>query len=212
MRVYRDRFEAGRELGEVLKPLRERRDVVVLALPRGGVATGVEVAAALSAPLGVLVVRKVGHPRQPELALGAVASGGVRVLQPSLLRKLGLTAHQLEPIIQNELREVTRREQAYGLSLPAVEGKVVVLVDDGLATGSTMEAALRVVRQLRPAALIVAVPVGPEDTCRRLAELAQVVCLQQPRDFGAVGYYYEDFGQLSDADVIALLSRTSARR
>lgn len=214
MYVFRDRLEAGRHLGDALKELRARAGVVVLALPRGGVPVGAEVAAVLAAPLDVLVVRKLAHPHAPEFALGAVASGGIRVLNPGALRRLGLTAEQVEPLARAGLGEVARREQAYRLrrGLPDVRGKVVILVDDGLATGSTMEAAALAVRQMDPLSIIVAVPVGPPETCRRLESLARVVCLQKPHDFMAVGNYYEDFSQLSDADVIHLLRQSAARR
>jgi putative phosphoribosyl transferase len=207
---FRDRAEAGRLLAERLRRYSGRDDVVVLALPRGGVPVAYEVAKALGAPLGVFVVRKIGVPGHEELAMGAIASGGVLVLDESIVRALGLDRAQLERSIASELRELERREAAYGESGDALdlEGKTVILVDDGLATGSTMRAATEAVRRLSPVRVIVAVPVASQETCDQFRDVGdEIVCDVTPKPFLAVGLWYDDFTQTSDEEVRDLLSR-----
>jgi putative phosphoribosyl transferase len=208
--IFRDREEAGRLLGAELKRVGRMRDPIVLALPRGGVPVGFEVARALDAPLDVLVVRKLGYPGQEELAIGAIASGGVRVLNEELLAGTGLPAGAVERIAQRERLELERREKAYRGEAPSprLEGRSVILVDDGLATGATMSAAVAAVRQLRPAEVIVAVPVAPHETVARLDREADlVICLETPRPFLAIGSLYASFPQLRDEEVVELLAR-----
>src|SRR5947209_10552172 len=207
---FRDRTQAGQRLAERLQPYAGRDDVVVVALPRGGVPVAYEVARALRAPLGVFVVRKLGVPGHEELAMGAIASGGVVLLDEGLVRALGLGRDELERTVAAELRELERRELAYADSRepPEVEGKTVILVDDGLATGSTMRAAALAVRRLNPARIVVAVPVAAGETCREFEDLVdEVVCEVTPSPFRAVGLWYDDFSQTTDEEVRALLSR-----
>jgi predicted phosphoribosyltransferase len=206
--LYRDRFDAGRRLAERLTEYAGRDDVLVLALPRGGVPVASEVARALRAPLDVFLVRKLGVPGQEELAMGAIASGGVRVLNEEVVRALEVTPEELAEASSRERRELERREAAYraGRPSPEVRGRTVILVDDGLATGSTMRAAVAALRRRQPARIVVAVPVGAADTCADLAEAAdEVVCVRSPRPFLSVGSWYDDFRQTSDAEVSGLL-------
>jgi len=209
VRRFRDRVEAGRELGERLATqYAGRADVLVLALPRGGVVVGREVAGALGAPFDVLVVRKLGFPGQEELAMGAIASGGARVLNDELLIQTGLTPDRIDAVVSRELAELERREALYrdGRPAPVVAGKTVIVVDDGLATGSTMLAAVQALRAQRPARIVVAVPTAPAQTCAKLERVADdVVCLRQPYPFYAVGLSYEDFSEVGDEDVRRLL-------
>ena len=208
MRRFADRVEAGRELGKRLSEYGGREDVLVLGLPRGGVPVGHVVARALDAPLDVLNVRKLGLPGQEELAMGAVASGGIRVLNEELVEQLRLSEEVIDRVTAQEVVELERRERLYRDDRPApdVSGRVVILVDDGLATGSTMEAAVRAVRTQGPARVVVAVPTAPPQTCSRLAEVAdEVVCLVQPYPFYAVGLSYDDFSEVADDDVRRLL-------
>lgn len=208
--AYRDRADAGRVLAGALGHLAGRDDVVVLALPRGGVPVAAEVARALGAPLDVLLVRKLGVPGQAELAMGAIATGGVRVLNPSVLEPLHIPADDVERVAAREGVELARREQAYRPGRPPLEvaGRVVVVVDDGLATGSTMRAAVAAVRAMAPARVVVAVPVGSPETCQDLAaEADEVVCVRAPMGFRAVGEWYEDFTETTDDDIRALLAR-----
>jgi putative phosphoribosyl transferase len=210
---YHDRREAGQMLARHLAPLAQHADLVVLALPRGGVPVAYEVATALGAPLDVFLVRKLGAPLQPELAMGAIASGGIRTLNPGVIAWFGLTPEAVERVTRAEQQELERREVVYRGGRPAVDvaGKLVVLVDDGLATGSTMRAAVLALRRLKPSRIVVAVPVGAEETCTPAAVGADdVVCLRIPRPFSAVGLWYEDFGQTTDAEVIALLRAATA--
>lgn len=207
---FKDRVDAGRTLAALLSPFAGRNDVVVLALPRGGVPVGFEVASVLHAPLDVFVVRKLGVPAQPELAMGAIASGGVRVLNREVVDYLRIPPEVIDRVAANEQRELERRERQYrgDAPPPPIEGRSVILVDDGLATGSTMRAAVLAVRERRPGAVVVAVPVAPPSTCEALkAQADQVVCAVTPPDFSAVGLWYEDFSQTSDADVRRLLER-----
>jgi predicted phosphoribosyltransferase len=206
--LFRDRAAAGAELARMLAAYAGRPDVVVYGLPRGGVPVAAPVAHALGAPLDVLVVRKLGVPGQPELAMGAIASGGVRVLNHDVLDRSPRALAALETVTGAERRELERRERAYRGDRPAVEpaGRVTVVVDDGLATGSTMLAAVQALRQREPARVVVAVPVGSPDVCARLRTVAdEVVCARMPDPLYAVGYWYDDFGQTTDAEVRALL-------
>lgn len=206
--IYADRREAGTVLAAGLKQYRGRSDVVVLALPRGGVPVGYEVARALDAPLDVFVVRKLGAPGHRELAMGAIASGGVRVLNRDVIGWYGISPAAIEATAREELAELERRERAYrdGRGALDIKGKIVILVDDGLATGSSMKAAVQAVRSRGPARIVVAVPVGAPQTCSEMQELAdEVVCARTPDDFAAVGQWYADFSQTSDAEVRELL-------
>jgi putative phosphoribosyl transferase len=211
-RRFRNRTEAGQLLAERLRKYAGRDDVVVLALPRGGVPVGYEVAKALGAPLGVFLVRKVGVPGHEELAMGAIASGGLVVLDEGLLRRLGIDRSQLDRAIAAEARELERRAAAYDgdREPPQLEGKTVILVDDGLATGATMRAAALAVRALNPARVVVAVPVAAAETCREFEDVVdEIVCEVTPRPFQAVGLWYDDFSQTSDDEVRELLARAA---
>lgn len=207
--IFTDRRQAGRVLGEELarKPSLTSAETSVFALPRGGVPVGYEVAKALNSPLGVFIVRKLGVPGHRELAMGAIASGGVRVLNDDVVNALRIPERAIDEIAREELAELRRREEMYGGSpAPLIEGRNVVLVDDGLATGSTMRAAVRAVRAQRPAQIVIAVPVAAADTCAQLAEEAdQIVCLSTPEPFNAVGLWYRAFDQTTDEEVRALL-------
>jgi putative phosphoribosyl transferase len=212
---FMDRRDAGRALAEKLAAYRDQPDVFVLALPRGGVPVGYEVARALRAPLDVFLVRKLGAPGQEELAVGAIASGGVRVLQEDLLRDLGISADELDRITQREASELERRQQLYreGRPAPDLAGKTVILVDDGLATGSSMAAAARAVRAQHPQRLVIAVPVGATGTCSALRRVADdVVCPRTPEPFYAVGQWYTCFDQTTDEEVRELLSAAGQSR
>lgn len=194
---------------------RGRDDVLVLGLARGGVPVGWEVAAALAAPLDVCLVRKLGVPQWPELAMGAVATGGGVVLNEDLLRNLDIGAETVDAAITRETAELHRREQAYrgGRDTPDVAGKTVILIDDGLATGASMVAAVRSVRHGGPARIVVAVPVGPASVCRQLREECdEVVCASMPADFSAVGAFYDDFHQVGDDEVRELLATPTEQR
>lgn len=206
---FPDRVEAGRLLAADLATRQLAVNTLVLALPRGGVPVGAEVAEALKAPLDVLVVRKLGVPWQPELAMGAIA-GETRMLDQSLIRDLGVSGDEVEAVVAQEAQELKRREENYRGGLPAhrLGGCSVVLVDDGLATGSTMVAAVRHVRSLHPSRLIVAVPVASSEACHRLRRDAdECICLAVPEPFIAVGEWYSDFRQVSDAEVRQILNR-----
>ena len=207
---FQDRREGGERLGERLRAYANRPDVIVLALPRGGVPVGFEVAEALRAPLDVFVVRKLGVPGQEELAMGALASGGVRVLDDELIRLAGVGANDIARMTTAASTELSRQEARYRgeRRFPDIRGKAVILVDDGLATGSTMRAAVQALRTHHPAAIVVAVPVGAAETCDALrADADDVVCLETPEPFRAVGLWYEDFSQTTDDEVHALLDR-----
>ena len=206
---FRDRAQAGRLLGAELVSRRLPKDCIVLALPRGGVPVGFEVARALGAPLDVVVVRKLGVPWQPELAMGAIASG-VRILDERLMAQERVSPEDLEEVVTRETQEAERRERLYRAGRPALDARdrTVILVDDGLATGSTMLAAVKFVKSLHPSAVIVAVPVGSRPACAQVRELAEAcVCLAVPTPFFAVGEWYQDFRQATDKEVRDLLAQ-----
>jgi putative phosphoribosyl transferase len=211
--AFRDRTEAGRLLAERLGAYAGRPDVLVLALPRGGVPVAYEVARALDAPLDVFVVRKLGVPGHEELAMGAIASGGVIVLNDDLVQALHIPHRLIEAVAARELVELERRELAYRDDRPMldVRGRTVILVDDGLATGSTMRAAVTGLRRLRPARIVVAVPTAAPSTCEEFRhEADECVCDMTPEPFNAVGLWYEDFSQTTDDEVRDLLERSAA--
>lgn len=213
-RRFGDRREAGRLLAGLLEQYEGRPDVVVLGLPRGGVPVAYEVATALRCPLDVFLVRKLGVPRHEELAMGAIASGGVIVLNDDVVRGLSIRPEVLQQVAEKEGRELARREGAYrgDRPPPEIEGRVVILVDDGLATGSSMRAALEALRRLGPAEIVVAVPSAPESTCRDLArEVDHMVCATTPSPFVAVGQSYLDFAQTTDDEVRTLLRQAHQR-
>jgi putative phosphoribosyl transferase len=214
MRPYQDRVEAGRRLAEKLMAYANRTDVVVLALPRGGVPVAFEVAEALNAPLDVFLVRKLGVPCHEELAMGAIAAGGVHVLNREVVRLLHIPDEVLEAVAAREQRELDQRAQRYRDGRPAldVRGRTVILVDDGLATGATMRAAVQALRHQQPAHLVIAVPIAASSTCEELrAAGEEVVCAATPEPFYAVGLWYEDFSQTSDAEVRDLLACSAER-
>lgn len=207
---FRNRIEAGRRLAEELADYAGQADLLVLALPRGGVTVGAEVARALGAPLDVMLVRKLGVPGHEELAMGAIASGGVRIISEEVIAALGVSEREVAAVAAAEEAELARREHLYRgtRGSPDVRGRTVILVDDGLATGATMRAAAAAIRSQRPRRLVVAVPVAPEEICRALqAEVDQVVCALTPEPFHSVGTWYEDFSQTTDDEVRELLSR-----
>jgi len=211
-RAFPNRAEAGRQLAEKLEKYAGRDDVIVLGLPRGGVPVAYEVAKRLRASLDVFVVRKLGVPGFEELAAGAIASGGVRVLNEDVMRTIPYADAAIEAVTIKETAELQRREQIYrdGRPAPELRDRIVILVDDGLATGATMRAAVKALRESGAAKIVVAVPVGPPDTCREIAEEAdETICLSTPEFFQAVGQYYEDFSQTSDANVRELLARAA---
>lgn len=213
--LFRDRREAGRRLATALEAYRGQEDVVVLGLARGGLPVAFEVAQALDLPLDVFAVRKLGAPGQEELAMGAIATGGLRVLNEDVVQALGLELPAIERAVERETIELERRERIYrGDRAPlSLAGKTVVLVDDGLATGASMEVAVDAARTHDPAAVVVAVPTGPPSTCARLRGIADaVVCLDTPRGFFAVGQWYEDFRQTTDEEIIALLHEAHTGR
>lgn len=208
---FADRRDAGRQLATHLTEYSGRSDVIVLALPRGGVPVAFEVAEALDAPLDVFVVRKLGVPEQPELAMGAIASGGIRVLNHDVVGWYSIPSEIIDAVTRREMAELERREREYRHNrAPAdVRNRVVILVDDGLATGSTMRAAVQAVRASGPSRVVVAVPVGATETCEAFAGIADAtVCARTPEPFSAVGNWYRDFDQTSDREVAELLDRS----
>jgi len=209
---FTDRYHAGRRLAAALAPYAGRPNLLVLALPRGGVPVGFEVARALHAPLDVMLVRKLGVPGHEELAMGAIASGGIRVLSDDIIKALGIPDRVIATVAANEENELGRRERAYrdNRPPPALRGKTVILVDDGLATGSTMRAAAAALQAQHPERLVIAVPVAPRETCQSLLQVADdVVCAAVPEPFFAVGNWYEDFSQTTDEEVRELLARAN---
>jgi len=215
MPLYRDRSDAGKQLASQLIAYARSHNPIVLALPRGGVPVGYEVAKALGAPLDVYIVRKIGVPGYPELAMGAVATDGSYVVDASTIESLGITPGRFHAALEGELVELKRREAAYrdGRPKPELAGRYVIVVDDGLATGASMYSAIAALRQCKPAAIAVAVPVAPVETCRMLATVAdQVFCPHQPAYFGSVGFYYDNFRQVGDDEVRELLARAASQR
>ena len=211
--IFRNRSAAGQLLAEELRRYANQPDVIVLGLPRGGVPVAFAVARALHAPLDVFVVRKLGTPAQPELAMGAIATGGVRVLNAQVVQGLGIPAEVIEAVTLEERRELQRRELAYrgSYAAPQVRGKTVLLIDDGVATGATMRAAIQALKTQQPARLVVAVPTAAASTCRELRpEVDEFVALMTPEPFYGVGEWYQDFGQTSDEEVAELLARARA--
>ena len=208
LRRFRDRQAAGRELSAALERYRGREDVIVLALPRGGVVVAAEIACALALPLDIMLVRKLGVPGHEELAMGAIASGGARVMNDDVVRALQIAADTIDDVARDERVELARREQAYRGARPHldVHGREVILVDDGVATGASMRAAVAALRTLSPARIVVAVPTASRDACVLLRrEADEVCCLLEPADFYAVGSWYEDFPQNTDDEVRACL-------
>lgn len=208
--LFRDRADAGRVLAQRLKAYANRADVLVLALPRGGVPVAFEVAEALDAPLDIFIVRKLGVPGHEELAMGALATGGVRVVNDDVVSQLGLSDAVIDAVAAQEERELERRERAYrgARAAPDVRGRTVILVDDGLATGATMRAAAAALRKQQPARLIVAVPVAASQTCDNLrTEVDEIVCGATPEPFLGVGRWYRDFSQTTDEEVRLLLEQ-----
>jgi putative phosphoribosyl transferase len=210
-----NRSDAGRQLAAVLaQRYAARGDLLVLGLPRGGVPVAFEIAMALDSPLDVFIVRKLGLPGHEEFGIGAIASGGVRVVDDTVLRAYGVDAEILDQITERERRELERREHLYrdDRPFPSIVNRVVILVDDGLATGSTMRAAVAALRAEGPREIVLAVPVGARETCAAMTDLADdVVCLSTPEPFYAVGLWYEDFEQTEDEEVHALLERAAER-
>jgi len=213
--IFANRKEAGQLLARRLLKYANRDDVIVLGAPRGGVPIAFEVAKELRVPLDVFVLRKLGVPGREELAFGAIASGGVRILSRDIVEGLGITGSDIQRVTRAEEQELERRERAYRGGKPPldVSGLTVILVDDGIATGSTMKAAIRALRQMRPARIVIAVPVAPPATCNLLrSEADELVCLEMPDLFYGVGQFYGDFSQVSDEEVKALLDAASRRR
>jgi predicted phosphoribosyltransferase len=213
-RGFADRRAAGRLLATRLADYAERDGLIVLGLPRGGIPVAYEVARALRAPLDVFSVRKLGVPGHEELAMGAIASGGANALNYDVIGALGISRDEMQRVAERERHELERREAAYRGSRPRpeVEGKIVILVDDGLATGASMLVAVQTLRERNPARIVVAVPVGPPDTCAMLRQYAdEVVCYATPRRFGGVGAWYGDFAQVSDDEVRDLLGGANLR-
>lgn len=211
---FRDRREAGRHLARALLGYASRPDVLVLGLPRGGVPVASEVASALDAPLDVLVVRKLGVPGHDELAMGAVASGGITVFNRDLIEQLGISQAAIDRVTEQELAELARREQTYRGDAPPLDvtGRTVIIVDDGLATGATMSAAVAAIRAMRPVRIVVAVPVASRDAMRLLRQTADdCVSVLEPEPFHGVGLWYEDFAQTSDREVQQLLAASLQR-
>ena len=208
---FQDRFAAGRKLAQTLQAYAGRRGVLVLAVPRGGVPVGYEVAKALGAELDVLIARKLGLPRHPELAMGAIASGGALYLNPDVIAMSGVSQQEIDAVLADERIELQRRETQYRGARPPVriDGRVVIVVDDGIATGASMRAAVMALRSQHPDRIVVAVPVAPPGAKQRLDDIADdFVCVLSPHPFHAVGEFYESFDQTSDAEVRRLLARS----
>jgi predicted phosphoribosyltransferase len=211
--IYRDRIDAGKQLALRLSEYANRDDVMVLALPRGGVPVAFEVAKALRAPLDIFLVRKLGVPGHEELAMGAISTGGVRVINADVVDHLRIPARVVDAVVETELRELERRERLYrgARTEPEVSGKTVILVDDGLATGSTMRAAVEALRQQSPARIVVAVPVSASETCDEYRMgVDEIICAQTPEPFMGVGMWYQDFSQTTDAEVRDLLAKAES--
>jgi putative phosphoribosyl transferase len=216
MMEFQDRSDAGRRLAKALASYKKRHPIV-LALPRGGVPVAAEVAAALDAPLDLILVRKIGVPTQPELAMGAVVDGAAPIVvrNDEVIELSGTTSDEFEATCARELEEIERRRQLYlgDRARAEIAGQVVIVVDDGIATGATTRAALQAIRNRKPKELVLAVPVAPPDTIAQLrGEVDALICLETPELFGAIGYFYRDFRQVSDQEVIAILKRFPAKR
>ncbi len=210
--LFQNRAEAGRKLAEQLHAYANRKDVIVLGIPRGGVPVAFEVAKVLHAPLDIFLSRKLGAPGQEELAFGAIATGGTRVLDWEIIEAIGISEEQIDQITAKVKKELERRANLYRGARPPlkVEGLTVLLVDDGIATGSSMRAAIQALRQMKPARIVVAVPVAPQSTCSRLGrEVDELVCVHSPQDFYAIGQFYEDFSQTADEEVTELLRQAA---
>lgn len=208
MTLYKNRTDAGCQLAQALIGYQNHPDLLVLALPRGGVPIAYEVAQTLNAPLDIFMVRKIGVPGREELAMGAIASGGVRVLNVAVLQALAIPEHILEAVTEKERLELERREHVYrdSRSAPSIRDRIIILIDDGLATGATMRAAIAALRLQEPARIVVAVPVAAESTCRNLTTLVdEVVCIATPEPFYGVGLWYDDFSPTTDEEVGNLL-------
>lgn len=210
--IFPNRTEAGRSLALLLREYANRKDVIVLGIPRGGVPVAFEIARTLKAPLDVLVLRKLGVPGREELGFGAIASGGIRALNSEIVEALRISPWDIELVTEREAKELKRREHTYRGRRPAldVKGRTVILVDDGIATGSGMRAAIDALRQMKPAQIVVAVPVAPPSTCDHLrGEVDELICLATPEPFYGVGQFYYDFSQVSDEEVNELLDRAT---
>lgn len=210
MRVFADRHDAGKYLAPLLRHYQGRHDVIVLALPRGGVPVGAAIADSLGVPLDVFLVRKLGTPGHEELAMGAIATGGVRIINTDVTRAFGIPSAIVDAVAEREGSELARREREYrgNRAAPDLGGRTVILTDDGLATGSTMRAAVAAVRREGAARIVVAVPVASARACAELGdEVDEIVCAEKPADFAAVGEWYQDFSQTTDAEVRELLRR-----
>src|SRR4051812_23541073 len=211
--IYRDRIDGGKQLAGRLADYADRDDVLVLALPRGGVPVAYEVAKGLRAPLDIFLVRKLGVPGHEELAMGAISTGGVRVINADVVDYLRIPARVVDAVVDTELRELERRERLYrgARAEPDVSGKTVILVDDGLATGSTMRAAVEALRQQNPARIVVAVPVSAPQTCDAYRMgVDEIICVQTPEPFRGVGMWYRDFSQTTDEEVREILTRSES--
>jgi putative phosphoribosyl transferase len=208
--IFPNRAEAGRTLAQRLQSYAKTPDVVVLGIPRGGVPVAFEVAAALKAPLDVFILRKLGVPYQEELAFGAIASGGIRYIDKEIVEAAGIPDSEIERVVAKQTQELERRERVYRGGRPPldVRGKTVILVDDGIATGASMQAAITALRKMEPGRLVAAVPVAPASTCKRLARMVdELICVHMPESFYAIGEFYEDFSQLTDEEVTTFLHR-----
>jgi len=211
MALFKNRTEAGEKLAAELSEVKGRKDVIVLGLPRGGVPVAFHVSKALDAPLDVFVVRKLGVPSQPELAMGAIASGSVRVMNENVVRRAGVSQDDIDEIVKKEREKLQQREEIYRGARPDIEvkGKTVILVDDGLATGASMHAAVSALKELDPGKIIVAVPTAPADTCQEIKSLVdEIVCLRTPSPFWGVGGSYQNFSQTTNDEVRNLLERS----
>ena len=212
MEIFQDRSEAGRVLAKRLEQYKNRPDTLVLALPRGGVPVAYEVARALHAPMDIFLVRKLGVPGHEEVAMGAIASGGIRILNEDLTRQINIPERIIDAVTAREQEELERHERLYrgARRVPSIRGKTVIVIDDGLATGSTMKAAIAALRQQQPAKLIVAVPTAPPETCESLrTDADEVICAVTPDPFWAVGAWYRGFDQTTDEEVHDLIRRAA---
>jgi putative phosphoribosyl transferase len=209
--IFRDRREAGAALAEKLVKYADRKDVIVIALPRGGVATGLEIAKRLNCPLDVLIVRKIGYPGQPELAIGAVAETGAVVLNEEIISMGRISKDYIDRESEEKKKEIERRKELYrgGADIPEMKGKTVIVVDDGVATGATMKSAISAVKAEGPGKTVVALPVASVEARESIGAMVdEMLCLQAPPDFMAVGAYYEDFRQVTDDEVVEMLGRS----